>query len=483
MPYPIYISIENKLNKWIFEQNESSITIPYHIKTYGSYGSGKSVQKILYSNRFRAMNYHIKKYHLSKLYSLNEIINLENTKFLECVSDFILVPKDNQKIMIDEKEEIYFEILLGNKEERADDENRKSGENTSNNTAKYICKLSKKGKSSIQCLNTFLEKIENEYQDEIVNKTVQMVFEYKKSIQCNEDENHMFIFSETPFITNKSFDNIFFEEKEKYIDFIGPFMRKGIEEEKEKEDIQKQYEKSGNPFKSVILLYGPPGCGKSSLIKSTIKQTGRHCILVSWSKIKTCSDFVSLFRPIKINNRVYNQDELILVFEDFDANDNDVIKIRKGLKEKKEEKEEKDIIALKNRMSNKKESIMDWPHPSKIDDELTLEYILNVLDGIVELNNSIVFFTTNDIDIIDPALKRSGRINYILNMKRASKKIMKEMLAYYFSVPINRINSKYSKEINKIPEYKIAYSDISEICNQSKTVEESLQKIKGICHI
>ena len=101
MPYPIYISIENKLNKWIFEQNESSITIPYHIKTYGSYGSGKSVQKILYSNRFRAMNYHIKKYHLSKLYSLNEIINLENTKFLECVSDFILVPKDNQKIMID----------------------------------------------------------------------------------------------------------------------------------------------------------------------------------------------------------------------------------------------------------------------------------------------------------------------------------------------------------------------------------------------
>ena len=80
--------------------------------------------------------------------------------------------------------------------------------------------------------------------------------------------------------------------------------------------------------------FGPPGCGKSSLIKSTIKYTKRHCVLVSWSRIKTCSDFVSLFRPIKIDKKVYNQDQLIIVFEDFDANENNVLKKRHEIKSK-----------------------------------------------------------------------------------------------------------------------------------------------------
>ena len=48
-------------------------------------------------------------------------------------------------------------------------------------------------------------------------------------------------------------------------------------------------------------------------------------------KNKTCNDFVSLFRPIKINGKVYNQDELIIVFEDFDANNNDILKTRKDM--------------------------------------------------------------------------------------------------------------------------------------------------------
>jgi hypothetical protein len=39
----------------------------------------------------------------------------------------------------------------------------------------------------------------------------------------------------------------------------------------------------------------------------------------------------------------------------------------------------------------------------------------------------------------------------------------------------------FLKEINKIPEYKISFADISQICNDSKTVEECLERILHLC--
>jgi SpoVK/Ycf46/Vps4 family AAA+-type ATPase len=455
------------------DENICSITIPYHIKTYTSYGASKPIEKILYSDRFRAINYHIKKYHLHKLFSLNEIINFENTKFLECNCDFVLLPKEKQRILLDESEEIYFEILLQRNKDNIREKNDSSNQTCNDNdTKKYIYILTKKGKTNIKSLNNFMTKIESEYKNEIINKTTQMVFEYKKSMK-DDDETRSIVFSETPFKTNKSFDNIFFEDKYKFINFIEPFIENN-------EHTKNQYKKSGNVFKAVILLYGDPGCGKSSLIKATISKTGRHCILVPWTKIKTCSDFVSLFRPIKINNKVYNQNELIIVFEDFDANEDDIIKIREGFKQKKGIISTiKDDKVKNHNIKDKNDSVVEYKIIPKLEDELTLEYVLNVLDGIVELNESIVFFTTNDISIIDPALKRSGRVNYILNMKRASRNIIKEMISYNFSIPINEMN-KYNKEINKIPECKIACSDISEIFNQTKSIDECLKKILQI---
>lgn len=479
IPYSLREYFENSFKEWISNDNSDSyIMIPYHIKKYSAYGSATPIEKILYSNRFSAINYYIKKNHMDKLYSLTEIINFENTKYAESNSEFILLPKHNQKIKICETENIMFEILI--EEHNSDDEKKETSKGKNIHTRKYIYKLSKKGKDSIHSLHSFLEKIVNIYLNEIVNKKKQMVFEYKKTI-IDDDDKYSIIFNETPFQSNKSFDNIFFEGKQEFLEDLSKFSKKN----EKRNSIIQEYKRNGIPYKGVYLLYGDPGCGKSSLIKASINYLERNCILVEWTKIKTCNDFISLFRPILINNKTYESNEFIIVFEDFDANSSDIVKIREGLKNKKKnprtqsKDSDSDItedLNIENPWKKRFEMITkDNVFTGKIDDELTLECILNVLDGIVELYDVIVFFTTNDIDIIDPALKRKGRVDRIIKMEKASHKCIREMLMHRFQ--LSTILDKHSKKIEKIEEYKIAYSDISQICNQSKNMDDFFQKL------
>ena len=205
---------------------------------------------------------------------------------------------DKQKILLSEKYDLYLEVIYDTQNEIKNEKND-SGNETTYSVKKYVYKLFIPGLNNMKKINTFLSEVEEEYINDKTTKT-KMIFEFQKTVV--DDYNKTLIeFSEAPFHTNKSFDNIFFESKKEVLTYLEPFLNPNNKNHL----INEKY---GIPFKCVFMLHGPPGCGKSSLIKSTIKYTNRHCILVPWSKIKTCNDFVSLFRPIKINGKVYNQD-------------------------------------------------------------------------------------------------------------------------------------------------------------------------------
>lgn len=442
------------------------IVIPYHDKIYTTYGSNKPVLKTQYSEKFFAITHNIKKYHINKISSLTEILNFANTKYIDMnTSDYLLIPKNKQNILLCEKNNIYLEVIYDISESNRDD---KDDSEKSKNYAikKYVYKLFKPGLNHMKTINTFLENIEKEYIND-TNSESQMVFEYQKSVM--DDYNKLIIdFVESPFNTNKSFDNIFFEKKQEIISYLKPFLNTN----NENKEINEKY---GIPFKCVFMLHGPPGCGKSSLIKSTIKYTKRHCILVSWSRIKTCSDFVALFRPIKIDKKVYNQDQLIIVFEDFDANENNVLKKRNEMKSKllKEISTSNDNTNNID-INNKLESLLKT-HIDKNNDEITLEYVLNVLDGIVELNNSIVFFTTNTLEAIDPALTRPGRIDKVIRMDYINSKMLKEILQHYYK---NQNYEKYKTKIKNIENKEISYSRIIQIVIESKNIDEFFKNLE-----
>ena len=437
-------SLFNFLNKL----DECSITIPYHTKTY-CYGSNKQT-KTIYSERFLAINHYIKT-NVKNLTSLIELMNFDNTSCsYDISSDFILLPLHHEKLLICTKNEIYLEMII----EKIQDEEAK--ENTQKIVKKYNYKLSKRNIDSMAILTDFLEKCVASYLESLKGKGGQMIYEYEFS-KKDEDQKLSLVFREMPFKSNKTFANIFFENKDVILNDIREFS-KGIDPDK-KEKIIARYKYLGIPYKRIYLLYGPPGSGKSSLVKAFVNETGRHCILVQWSKIKTSADFSNLCSDIKVQYKDVLQKDVILVFEDFDANQSTVVKSRFSKEQ------------IKQIQETPKEQINTFLNLNifESNDELTLECVLNTLDGIKELYDTVIVFTTNVLDSIDPALIRPGRVDKIIHMDYISVPIIKQMLEYYYQTSVSL------DENSKIPLSSPA--KIQEICMRNSHWEKCVSEL------
>jgi len=178
---------------------------------------------------------------------------------------------------------------------------------------------------------------------------------------------------------------------------------------------------------------------------------------------------------MKIDKKVYNQNELIIVFEDFDANQNNVLKKRDTIESHNSaEKMTQYTDAGKLDINENIEKLLK-AQILQNEDGITLDYVLAVLDGIVELNESIVFFTTNTLDIIDPAITRPGRVDKVLKMDYINSNMLEEIVNYYY---VGQKYSKYKTKIKNIENKKMSYSRIIQIAIDCKNVHDFFNSIK-----
>jgi len=232
------------------------------------------------------------------------------------------------------------------------------------------------------------------------------------------------------FCSNKRFDNMFFEGKDEVLQQIKDFI-----------DGREMYRKIGKPYHLGIVLYGEPGCGKTSFINALANELGRSIKEINFSKLKTVDDLERSVTCTEYNSINMDYDNTIITFEDIDCATH-IVKSRKIVDGDEEtnsssdeghEKDIKNMVKAFKRMSSKKNdegvSSCDWSSltTDKKDDKITLSNLLNILDGSREMPGRIIVITTNRIDWIDEALLREGRIDIRVEMKKIGTDLMWKM--------------------------------------------------------
>jgi chaperone BCS1 len=134
---------------------------------------------------------------------------------------------------------------------------------------------------------------------------------------------------------------------------------------------EKKYLSMGLPYHLGIILSGPPGTGKTSLIHAIASHYKRNVYFQTGMTIDTSA--------MDINKS-------ILVIEDIDTN---------GMSVKKRQETE---------MSSDGDLI-------KAINEQSMSSILNVLDGLLSPHGLITIATTNHYESLDPAIVRPGRFD------------------------------------------------------------------------
>lgn len=239
-----------------------------------------------------------------------------------------------------------------------------------------------------------------------------------------------------------TFDNLVYPEKESLVKIIQMFM-------------------DGKLRKLSLMLEGPPGCGKTSSLKALAKMTDRSIISVKLSMVRNDQQLMSIFYdsyfPIKDNSgrdpcTFLPMNKRIYVFEDIDA-ETDIIR--------KRESETKTITAPPSPTPAKASGTKASEALTIKRSTVTLAGLLNVLDGVVELNDVIIVMTTNHYDKLDPALVRPGRITKHLTLKYMTRE---NALAL--------IRMKYPHFTADIGDYKISPATLSGLLSTSISEED-----------
>ncbi|XP_044020709.1 mitochondrial chaperone BCS1 isoform X2 [Aphidius gifuensis] len=181
------------------------------------------------------------------------------------------------------------------------------------------------------------------------------------------------------------------------------------------------YSDRGIPYRRGYLLYGPPGCGKSSYITALAGELERGICVLNLSERGLTDDRLNHLLAVA-------PQQTIILLEDVDA----------AFSSREETKEMKAAYDGLNRV--------------------TFSGLLNCLDGVASSEARILFMTTNYLERLDPALVRPGRVD------------LKEYIGYCNNKQIEKMFLRFYRDQDDTTRQNLAKQFAIDVISHGKNV-------------